>query len=730
VTHDTTTIMADKRPEPLIDGRPLSSLRVVDLKQELEKRGISKSGSKKDLVDRLRVRLELESHQQEAAPDHLSQGPTTSVTEIEEPNDFVKTYIEQRQQALQKQQEMRDQAMSQTGLFVPQESAPVSTPVQPEPQPSPEQPQFTTQIVPSENLVASDNMYQVPQPVYPDLQHGLPVQDSQPSIPVASVNSNVQETTVINEPTHIPQIQQQFVEHPEVVKPPDQVGSHESIIPPIVEKENIAVEDIKETENIQLSQKEETPSEVAAVNREAEENTAVGQNEEVKSVTSTLSEPKGRESRRMTRGAEEKNGGQKPKRKWGSGQVQERQIRGITSNQLKSLLPIKEKVSSVSVEADSGQGQESNDISMTESTLSAVRTSSGPSVQKSEVTAETDRDVEKIESREKEVVSKSEDQVPSTNGSKEPTPPRHAPSQVVFIQNLTRPFTLKALEGLCRKFGEINTERFWIDKIKSKCLVTFASIEQATEARKQLHGLRWPDPNPKTLTADFSTDEEIDIRKTADEVTPLQPVKASSDRYDVIRKTIDNSDGKGDKASKRPLREWDKDKVEDHSPAKRRRSRSRTPRKDEERKKHEADENAKAPETESPAKLLDDLFKKTHATPVIYWLPLNEEEGLARAKMREDRDRERAEERARFDEERKERLARRSPPERKDRSPPRGGGAGWRGPPPDRRRSPSPAYRGGRRSRSRSYSRSHSRSRDRRVNRRSRSPIRRSPRRR
>lgn len=291
----------------------------------------------------------------------------------------------------------------------------------------------------------------------------------------------------------------------------------------------------------------------------------------------------------MTRGAEEKNGGQKPKRKWGSGQVQERQIRGITSNQLKSLLPIKEKVSSVSVEADSGQGQESNDISMTESTLSAVRTSSGPSVQKSEVTSETDRDVEKIESREKEEVSKSEEQVPSTNGSKEPTPPRNPPSQVVFVQNLTRPFTLKGLEGLFRKFGEINTERFWIDKIKSKCLVTFATIEQATEARSQLHGLRWPDPNPKTLTADFSTDEEIDIRKKADEapptpVTPSEPVK-SSDKYDTIRKTIDNSDGKGDKASKRPLREWDKDKVEDHSPSKRRRSRSRTPRKDEERKK-------------------------------------------------------------------------------------------------------------------------------------------------
>jgi hypothetical protein len=47
--------MSQTRQEPLVDGKPLSSLRVVDLKQELEKRGISKSGSKKDLVDRLRT---------------------------------------------------------------------------------------------------------------------------------------------------------------------------------------------------------------------------------------------------------------------------------------------------------------------------------------------------------------------------------------------------------------------------------------------------------------------------------------------------------------------------------------------------------------------------------------------------------------------------------------------------------------------------------------------------
>ena len=45
--------MADN--DLMVDGKPLSSLRVVDLKQELEKRGLSKSGTKKDLADRLKT---------------------------------------------------------------------------------------------------------------------------------------------------------------------------------------------------------------------------------------------------------------------------------------------------------------------------------------------------------------------------------------------------------------------------------------------------------------------------------------------------------------------------------------------------------------------------------------------------------------------------------------------------------------------------------------------------
>ena len=42
-------------PAIVVDGKLLSSLRVVDLKEALEKRGLSKSGTKKDLAERLKV---------------------------------------------------------------------------------------------------------------------------------------------------------------------------------------------------------------------------------------------------------------------------------------------------------------------------------------------------------------------------------------------------------------------------------------------------------------------------------------------------------------------------------------------------------------------------------------------------------------------------------------------------------------------------------------------------
>lgn len=67
---------------------------------------------------------------------------------------------------------------------------------------------------------------------------------------------------------------------------------------------------------------------------------------------------------------------------------------------------------------------------------------------------------------------------------------------------------------------------------------------------------------------------------------------------------------------------------------------------------------------ETSAKLLDDLFKKTAHTPIIYWLPLTEEEASEKLKERELRDQRRKEAAAAREQEVRARLERRSPPRR------------------------------------------------------------------
>lgn len=58
-----------------------------------------------------------------------------------------------------------------------------------------------------------------------------------------------------------------------------------------------------------------------------------------------------------------------------------------------------------------------------------------------------------------------------------PSPARNPPSDVLFITNLVRPFTLKQLKELLQRTGNVKEEGFWTDRIKSKCYVQYDSQE-------------------------------------------------------------------------------------------------------------------------------------------------------------------------------------------------------------------------------------------------------------
>ncbi|XP_078501021.1 apoptotic chromatin condensation inducer in the nucleus isoform X2 [Lissotriton helveticus] len=264
-----------------------------------------------------------------------------------------------------------------------------------------------------------------------------------------------------------------------------------------------------------------------------------------------------------------------------------------------------------------------------------------------------------------------------------PSPPRFKVSTIVHISNLVRPFTLGQLKELLGRTGAFIEEGFWIDKIKSHCYVTYSTLEEAIATRNSLHGVKWPQSNPKFLYADYAEQSELDYHRglLVDRPQPpkveeppkpkpqahprMLPPPALMHRVDYrepersAREQWAEREREMERRERtRAEREWDRDKVREAPPRSRSRSRDRRrkERAKSKEKKSEKKEKEKTQE-EPPAKLLDDLFRKTKAAPCIYWLPLTQEQVVKKIEDRAERVKEREKLRKeQEEEERKERL--------------------------------------------------------------------------
>ncbi|XP_026324416.1 uncharacterized protein LOC113233504 [Hyposmocoma kahamanoa] len=210
-----------------------------------------------------------------------------------------------------------------------------------------------------------------------------------------------------------------------------------------------------------------------------------------------------------------------------------------------------------------------------------------------------------------------------------PSPPKHKQSNILYITNLVRPFTLPQLKNLLQRTGRIVDSGFWIDRIKSKCFVKYENEDQAVETRHALHGVTWPVSNPKTLQVDFSTQEAFDKAMQNEDTDGTQTSSIPGTVEDWLREQDMRRDrGEIDKPWERKaaMREWDMGKNEKEKEKDKLRRDERLP----EKRRHrtpspEPARKFKKKEEEAPAKLLDDLFRKTKTTPCIYWLPLSAE---------------------------------------------------------------------------------------------------------
>uniref|UniRef100_A0A8C2X4G1 Apoptotic chromatin condensation inducer 1b n=1 Tax=Cyclopterus lumpus TaxID=8103 RepID=A0A8C2X4G1_CYCLU len=278
--------------------------------------------------------------------------------------------------------------------------------------------------------------------------------------------------------------------------------------------------------------------------------------------------------------------------------------------------------------------------------------------------------------------------------AKQPSPPHGKVSNIIHVTNLVRPFTLGQLKELLNRTGSVVEEGFWIDKIKSHCYVTYATTEEAAATRAALHGVKWPQSNPKVLSVDFCEQDELDIQKgilkpereemvispptgPQTRLPPLMPERDRDREHDRERDRgvagvrdlwAERQREMERRERARGEREWDRDKVREFaSPGEeeqRSRSRDRERRRRERAKSKERKTEKKEKGDEPPVKLLDDLFLKTKAAPCIYWLPLSEEQAVQRLLDRTERQKERErrrkeqqeEDEKKQEEERKERL--------------------------------------------------------------------------
>lgn len=166
---------------------------------------------------------------------------------------------------------------------------------------------------------------------------------------------------------------------------------------------------------------------------------------------------------------------QKPvrKRKWITQKSTESkpQILAISTDSLKNLISDVKPVPLSDVKLDSSPEPEEVEIVSKSDTTNDLRDRSHRKEHRNESKQDKKHD-ENTTTRKISIVSDDTAKV-----QRPPSPPKFSSSNILFITNLVRPFTVLQLKGLLARTGKILDDGFWIDKIKSKCYVKYETEE-------------------------------------------------------------------------------------------------------------------------------------------------------------------------------------------------------------------------------------------------------------
>ncbi|GAA0175833.1 hypothetical protein LIER_28931 [Lithospermum erythrorhizon] len=207
-------------------------------------------------------------------------------------------------------------------------------------------------------------------------------------------------------------------------------------------------------------------------------------------------------------------------------------------------------------------------------------------------------------------------------------PSAKPPTNSLRIDRFLRPFTLKAVQDLLGKTGTVVS--FWMDNIKTHCFVTYSSVEEAMETRNAVYNLQWPSNGGRLLIADFVDPLEVKARVEGPLPSPMTPTTPAglrlnfpsaqpagppqpSPRQQVLRHqlpppppVLTNPLAAREKVLpiKKQLAPVKEQLIPPPPPV--------------------------SEKVDPPALTLDDLFRKTRASPRIYYQPLSDEQVAAK----------------------------------------------------------------------------------------------------
>lgn len=570
--------------EHVLDGRPLSSLRVVDLKEELEARGLSKSGAKKDLLQRLKTYLDQQPPRSiplAAANPSESESPSKiSPKEAEVPpaltspsrvsaadlppmkidaqlsdNDFVKDYLALRQSQFQS-------ATANAALTTQAETDAAASP---------------RSAAPAESFSSSP---------------AIPVTSSEPVSKPNSVTHKLNTPEVEDKPAAdlVPMVAETktspLVLREKSPTPPDpevtpKLTSVENRTPPPSDASDGTSE---KREPIVAPETADSPATPAAL--------AVAPSETTDELVPL---------RTMAANHKEKSD-KTNKRNWG-GRIlhsvdDEKTNEGddspsdmsteVSSQSLKDLVPNYKRLSDEEKEIQMDVMESDKVLDFEEASVQKSPSPMTESVDPTPlpVAPPKESEVEGAPAPKRPLIRSSVSPEKSTPANVQDHLPQ---SSVVFVANLVRPFTINQLKALLTRTGTFDSDKdFWIDKIKSKCYVRYAKHQEAKDTIAALNGVVWPSSNPKKLLVKLSS--ETQFNEVVQNGGPVGLTSTSKRHQEDKTSPMPNLNLARSQSEKRLLAEAVQDV-------------------------NGGSQTVKPME----AKPLDELFKKTKHHPCIYW---------------------------------------------------------------------------------------------------------------